>query len=197
MDYVFDWTHLMQKEKKQDNSISSGYASSDSNEKRNNMLNSQRENSFKDSTAKLINKNKNNLDDPNCTLKDKNNNNNLHHQVAENNNKSKRNKSFSEWFRFSLFKKSSKNNSNNMGGNHRSWFSFKRSKSNIQLTKSTSAQNLDMINKSGNIEYGGGFYSNTLQPKKTGKNLPNRHNSSSNIPAIYGSHVRPGGKKHW
>jgi len=190
-DYVFDWSHLMQKDKTKDNSISSGYASSDSNEKRglksskNDPLN---ENSFRDSTAKLINdptKPATGLEDPNsCTLVGAKDNGN-----ASGEPKKRQKSSFGDWLRFSFFRKSSAKKEAAVGS--RGWFSFKRSKSNVgQLRKTTSAQNLDRIAKNGlSPDYG--FYSNTLEPKKSA--LPNRHNSMGNIPAVYGSQSRPGG----
>lgn len=188
MDYVFDWTHLMQKDKKQDNSTSSGYASSDSNGKRGlkSSKNDQVANSFRDSTAKLITdptKPTAGLQDPDCTLTGAKDND------ANGDTKKRQKSTFGEWLRLSFFRKSSVKKEGQVAVGSRGWFSFKRSKSNIQLTKSTSAQNLDRIDKNA-LDYG--FYSNTLQPKKTA-NLPNRHNSSGNIPAIYGSQSRPGG----
>lgn len=188
MDYVFDWTHLMQKDKKQDNSISSGYASSDSNGKRGlkSSKNDPVANSFRDSTAKLITdptKPTTGLQDPDCTLTGAKDND------ANGDTKKRQKSTFGEWLRLSFFRKSSVKKEGQVAVGSRGWFSFKRSKSNIQLTKSTSAQNLDRIDKNA-LDYG--FYSNTLQPKKTA-NLPNRHNSSGNIPAIYGSQSRPGG----
>jgi hypothetical protein len=191
-DYVFDWSHLMQKDKTKDNSISSGYASSDSNEKRglksskNDPLN---ENSFRDSTAKLINdptKPATGLEDPNsCTLVGAKDNGN-----ASGEPKKRQKSSFGDWLRFSFFRKSSAKKEGSAMGS-RGWFSFKRSKSNVgQLRKTTSAQNLDRVAKNGlSPDYG--FYSNTMEPKKSA--LTNRHNSVGNIPAVYGSQSRPGG----